>query len=297
MNRIKTITLTVLLFLFAVNIPCVACWDDDDDDWYDWYDDDDDYAWWIDLPEVEITPDHDDDDSSNSDDDDWWRRDYDEWNSYDDNYDYGDDEEDQDAYTSGSDKDTNLGDISTTEKILKELSDRSPALKRIIEGMKSKGKIITTSNNRTYYDPTTRCIYMGKEPTGDKLLHELIHKIQHDNGTLNYDRSSINNEYEASWLTFLCHYLEYGGMGPEMLLGLSSNDYDIMMSHLEEHVDWGSTVGKPDDDFYSIIDQYTKGHEQHFSDQHKDSGRESYTNSFNPNYNYDWGNNMKKLGY
>ena len=92
MNRAKTITLTVLLFLFAANLPCSACWDDDDDDWYDywdddWWDDDDDYAWWIDLPEVVITPEHDDDyGSDNDDDDDWWRRDYDD-DSWDDNND------------------------------------------------------------------------------------------------------------------------------------------------------------------------------------------------------------------
>ncbi len=49
--------------------------------------------------------------------------------------------------------------------------------------------------------------------------------------------------------------------------------------------------------FFDTIEQYTKGHEQYFSDQHKDSGRGSYTNSFNPTYNYDWENNMKKFNY
>jgi len=99
MNRAKTITLTVLLFLFAANLPCSACWDDDDDDWYDywdddWWDDDDDYAWWIDLPEVVITPEHDDDyGSDNDDDDDWWRRDYDD-DSWDDNNDDYDEDND-----------------------------------------------------------------------------------------------------------------------------------------------------------------------------------------------------------
>ena len=92
MNRAKTITLTVLLFLFAAIIPCSACWYEYDDDWYDYWDDDWDDNWYdyvddfnsvnpVELPEVVITPNHDDTDN------DWWRRDYDDdsWNDNSDN--------------------------------------------------------------------------------------------------------------------------------------------------------------------------------------------------------------------
>jgi len=302
MNRINMITLSVGLLLFVVNMPCAACWDDDDDDWYDywdndWWDDDDDYAWWIELPEVVITPDNNDDDHNSTDDDDndWWRRDYDDWDDND-NYDDDDWGEDEDApNTYNKNSDSNI--TERVEKTLKDLSQRNSAIQKIINDMKSKGKFVITSDTRTYYDPATKCIYIGQEPTDDKLLHELIHKMQDDNGTLNYDKSSINNEYETCWLTFLCNFLEYGGMAPEMLLGLSGDDYSTMISLLDKQVDWDDGVGKPKDGFYDTIEQYTKGYEQYFSDQHKDLGRESYTNSFNPTYNYDWENNMKKLGY
>ncbi len=312
MNRAKTITLTVLLFLFAAIIPCSACWYEYDDDWYDywgdywsdnWYDYVDDFNSVnpVELPEVVITPNHDDTDN------DWWRRDYDDdsWNDNSDN----DNLEDFDCVESQNNTNENSNQYtyeSYKEMILKWASSFNDKIKTIIDKLSKEGKIkmMKTQNgevvNNPRYDPKDGVIIlpMAKDYTAESFTHEVIHYLQDILNTLNYNMSSSNNEYQAYVLNFFV--LSANGEHPSPP---QMNDRELWSDLFKQ---LGGHYGKAesgdlwyDNTFISKLNDYDHNSMVNsFANYYRGLGRpEGYFGHINSNYSWNWTSLLDKLGF
>ena len=312
MIRAKTITLTVFLFFFAANTPCSACWDDYDDDWYDywddddwwendWDDDDDDYAWWLDLPEVEITPEHDD---WWYDDDDWWRSDDDDDSGVDD-----DDFEDFDCVDSYNSQDENNNQLtceSHKEMVLKWVASFNKELKALIDKLskEQKIKIMERKDNiivkTPKYDPKDGVIILPMTTNygAESLTHEVIHYLQDMLKNLNYSISSTNNEYQAYVLNYFLNSADGGfATQPHMI---SPDMWSDFVNNNKGH------YGKDDSGFYWYDNTFISRLENlnhdslvhSFADYYREiNGPEGYYKHINPNYSWNWSVLLERLGF
>jgi hypothetical protein len=155
---------------------------------------------------------------------------------------------------------------------------------------------------RTYYDFDDKKIYIGYPPTEANFLHELIHYVQDFKfKNLDYDNSSLNNEYEAQWLSFAISIINDRGCNTSMHLGLK--DENACLDIYIELVDYVENGRVKDKIFYDKLATYAVGHELEYREQQKSYDKEgkvidnSYTHSFTTNYVYNWKERLNELGF
>lgn len=312
MNRAKTITLTVLLFLFAAIIPCSACWYEYDDDWYDywgdywvdnWYDYVDDFNSVnpVELPEVVITPNHDDTDN------DWWRRDYDDdsWNDNSDN----DNLEDFDCVESQNNTNENSNQYtyeSYKEMILKWASSFNDKIKTIIDKLSKEGKIkmMKTQNGEVVknprYDPKDGVIIlpMTKDYNVESFNHEIIHYIQDNIKILNYNTSSSNNEYQTYVLNFVLNSAN-GDFATQPQMISPDMWSDFVNDNKGHYGKDNSGVFWYDNTFISHLENLNHDYLVHsFADYYRAiNGPKGYYEHIDPNYSWNWAVLLERLGF
>lgn len=314
MNRTMTVkTLFLLLVMWMpLAVPCHASWDDYDDDFYDYYtyeewDEEDEYDEedWDDydedgtsiyggtIPEVIVDGTDRSDEDEEDEEDDWWHTDTDgdSENIVDvENEQNSELEEDEPEHTNKE-----PSGYQTAEQVIQELKSQTPELKNLLDQLQKENRIHVHNGERTCYVQSSGFLFIGKGATHDMVLHETIHYLQDECGKLNYDKNSINNEYETQWLTYLTTYIEYG-CGSFAELGLDEASFRTMRDLLEQNVDW--ETGTVTDGFYDIVAEYADGHENEFSVRLGSTDHNNaYTNSYDSNYDYDWKGMMNKLGY
>ncbi len=315
MNRTMTVkTLFLLLVMWMpIAVPCHASWDDYEDDFYDYntyeeWDEEEEYGEedWDDydedgtsiyggtIPEVIVDGTDRSDEDEEDEEDDWWHTDTDgdSENIVDvENEQNSELEEDEPEHTNKE-----PSGYQTAEQVIQELKSQTPELKNLLDQLQKENRIHVHNGERTCYVQSSGFLFIGKGATNDMVLHETIHYLQDECGKLNYDKNSINNEYETQWLTFLATYIEQLGLYPQSELGLSDEFFYEMMNQLSQNIDFDTKA--TNDDFYDIIDKYADGHENEFSEKLSANGSDnSYNHSYDSNYKYDWRGMLNKLGY
>lgn len=204
---------------------------------------------------------------------------------------------------SGETGDTTNEINDATKACLESISNRNDSLKAIVNKLQNEGRIKNKQGERTYYDPKEKILYIGSEPTVDKVLHEINHYLQDEENKLSYDKNSINNEYEVAWIVAICEYLQNNGAYSANVLGLTEEEQTKMYFYLEEQTDWSNgTVGITKDVFFETLSKFAKGHEKIFSEKWRkklkgNPQRDEYWHSIDKNYQYDWQKKIKQLGY
>ena len=190
--------------------------------------------------------------------------------------------------------------VNPAEAVISSLKQITPEISKIIEELDGGGNIIVDESQRTRYDSQNKQICIGAEPTDEKVLHAIIHYIQDTQDELSYENNSVNNEFEASWLTFLTYFIRYGVFNDKVTLGLSSNENREMEEYLIKSLSGNCTINSC---FYDFMDQYmTNDHLDKFSEEKRqslnnDSSRDGYWHSRDYDYEYNWLQKLEMLGF
>lgn len=190
--------------------------------------------------------------------------------------------------------------VYTPESIITSLKQITPEISKIIEELTNDDKIIIDDAQRTRYDSQNKQIYIGAGQTDEKVLHAIMHYLQDTQGELSYENNSVNNEFEASWLTFLTYFIKYGVFNEKTELGLTSNENREMEEYLIKSLSGNCAVNAY---FYDFMDQYmTNDHLDKFSEEKRqslnnDSSRDEYWHSKDYDYEYNWMQKLEMLGF
>lgn len=190
--------------------------------------------------------------------------------------------------------------VYTPESIITSLKQITPEISKIIEELTNDDKIIIDDAQRTRYDSQNKQIYIGAGQTDEKVLHAIMHYLQDTQGELSYENKSVNNEFEASWLTFLTYFIRYGVFNEKTELGLTSNENREMEEYLIKSLSGNCAVNAY---FYDFMDQYmTNDHLDKFSEEKRqslnnDSSRDEYWHSKDYDYEYNWMQKLEMLGF
>lgn len=191
--------------------------------------------------------------------------------------------------------------------------------KEMLELLAYKGRLFLIKDNpdpdsleHHFYNQTNKSLYLANDGSPYTIIHETIHMIQDSTGTLEYELSSSNNEYQAELGTLLMKIaIEHPDSTSidtfEMnnKFGINTDSYlqlyntVINGSGKHDSIKWiGASVinylnSTPTDTIEDRMNSFINYYKMNYGP----GKAEGYKKNSNPNYNWDWREIFDKFGF
>ncbi len=188
----------------------------------------------------------------------------------------------------------------TLENILKWVMDKNDSFKNIVEKLQKEERIKEDSKDGIcHYDPSDHSLHVPAEGGFgiENILHEIIHYIQEENGILNSNKCSADNEYQAYVLNYIVNKA-FGEDISEPEGASATKEWGEFKYQIDNGVSVNNGKCTYTEDF--LNDLQSLDHDklsQSFRDFYECLNKENYYKYHDPDYNYNWEKMLNDLGF
>ena len=201
----------------------------------------------------------------------------------------------------------------STENILERTGSRNNKMKAIIDSLSSWGRIkVDSLIENCQYNQEDSSIHVPADGGfgEESVIHEAIHYVQDENGMLDHDRCSADNEYQAYVLNFIFNrtYNKFeeitqpqGAKDTEKwnafikLIGTETNNNNGKFTYTNNFINALNSLDHKS--LSSSFRSYYKALDDERESQGLKRKHENYYKNYDSNYNYNWEKMLNDLGF
>ena len=188
----------------------------------------------------------------------------------------------------------------TLEDILKNVMARNDSFRKIVEKLQKEGRIKQDSpDDNCHYYPEDHCLHVPADGnfSVDNIIHEIIHYIQEENGMLNYDLCSADNEYQAYVLNYIINRA-YGDIISAPAGTRDCQEWRDFVDLIPQGISVNDGECTYTEDFIDALQSLNHGAlSQSFRSHWEWQKKENYYKNHDPNYKYNWEKMFNDFGF
>lgn len=316
MNRTVKFLLALFTLTSSFTTPCLACYDEAEDDYYDYYsldtdgdgvddlwvvtDEDGHGIGWGYVNEdgdfeymVLGHSDNESDDGTDNEgleddsiDDEDYPEEENEVINEDDLYDYVDEE----ATTT----------VNSLEEVIRSLSNLTTLIDFLLHNLDRDARIVFTDQERNYYNSEDGKIYLNPNFNEDELLHEVIHVIQDYNNMLNGATHGADNEFQSYFTDNILRGAAGVGSQANPMHGFTQDQWkefgEIINTNSGRNDDGTLWYNQDMLDYLNNLpyEEITKRFRDYWEEK---KGPEMYYKNHDPEYDWNWEELLNSIGF
>ena len=188
----------------------------------------------------------------------------------------------------------------TLEDILKNVMARNDSFRKIVEKLQKEGRIKQDSpDDNCHYYTEDHSLHVPADGnfSVDNIIHEIIHYIQEENGMLNYDLCSADNEYQAYVLNYIINRA-YGDIISAPSGTRDCQEWRDFVDLIPQGISVNDGECTYTEDFIDALQSLNHGAlSQSFRSHWEWQKKENYYKNHDPNYKYNWEKMFNDFGF
>lgn len=187
----------------------------------------------------------------------------------------------------------------TLEDILKHVMALNDSFRKIVEKLQKEGRIKQDSpDNNCHYYSEDHSLHVPADGnfSVENIIHEIIHYIQEENGMLNYDLCSADNEYQAYVLNYIINRA-YGNIISAPSGTRDCQEWRDFVDLIPQGISVNDGECTYTEEFIDALQSLNHGAlSQSFRYYWEWQKKENYYKNHDPNYKYNWEKMFNDLG-